>query len=47
MRSTASMIKRGSYDTDLSLTKSIFNWKQTPLKVTLADMTKSLEMINI
>ena len=47
MRSTASMIKRGSYDTDISETKSIFNWDQIPLEVTLKDMTKSMQMIDI
>ena len=46
MRSTASMIRRGRYDTDLSVTKSIFKWDQIPLEITLDEMTKSLQLIN-
>ncbi len=47
MRSTASMIKRGCYDTDISITRSIFDWQQIHLDETLKDMTKSLQMIDI
>ncbi len=47
MRSTAAMIKRGSYDTDISKTQLIFNWDQIPLEVTIKDMAESLKMIGI
>ncbi len=43
MRSTAAMIKRGCYGTDLSKTKEIFNLKLIPLEQTLKEMTKSLQ----
>ncbi len=42
MKSTASMIKRGCYEADISETISIFDWKPIPIKKTLEDMTKSL-----
>jgi len=45
MRSTASMIKRGSYGTDIEETKKIFKWNPLPLEQTLKDMTDSLQNI--
>ncbi len=45
LKSTSSMIKRGQYGADLSETISIFDWKPTPFKKTLEDMTVSLEKI--
>ena len=43
MKSTSSMIKRGRYGADISETSLIFDWKPTPLKKTLEDMTLSLK----
>ena len=43
MKNTASMIKRGCYDADISETISIYNWEPTPFKKTLEDMTNSLK----
>ena len=45
MRSTAAMIKRGYYGTDLDETKKIFKWNSVPLEKTLKDMAESLESI--
>tara|TARA_Y100001968_G_scaffold289915_1_gene293285 strand:+ start:328 stop:1341 length:1014 start_codon:yes stop_codon:yes gene_type:complete len=45
MKSTSSMIKRGSYGADISETISIFDWQPTPFKKTLEDMTISLKTI--
>ena len=43
MKSTALMIKRGSYEVDISETKSLFDWNPIPLRKTLEDMTNSLK----
>ena len=43
MKSTALMIKRGSYKVDISETKSLFDWSPIPLRKTLEDMTNSLK----
>ena len=43
MKSTALMIKRGSYKVDISETESLFNWNPIPLRKTLEDMTNSLK----
>ena len=43
MKSTALMIKRGSYKVDISETKSLFDWNPIPLRKTLEDMTNSLK----
>ena len=43
MKSTALMIKRGSYDVDISETESLFNWNPIPLRKSLEDMTNSLK----
>ena len=43
MKSTALMIKRGSYKVDISETELLFNWNPIPLRKTLEDMTKSLK----
>ena len=45
MKSTAFMIKRGSYEVDISETESLFNWNPIPLRKTLEDMTNSLKEI--
>ena len=45
MKSTAFMIKRGSYDVDISETEMLFNWSPIPLRKTLEDMTNSLKEI--
>ena len=45
MKSTASMINRGCYGTDISETVSIFDWEPISLFKSLEDMTKSLEEI--
>ena len=45
MKSTALMIKRGSYKVDISETESLFNWYPIPLIKTLEDMTNSLKKI--
>ena len=42
MKSTALMIKRGSYKVDISETELLFNWNPVPLRKTLEDMTNSL-----
>ena len=47
MRTTASLIKRGCYGTDITETEKIFNWTSIPLQKTLNDMTKSLKMVEI
>ena len=44
MKSTALMIKRGSYKVDISETESLFNWHPIPLRKTLEDMTNSLKI---
>ena len=44
MKSTALMIKRGSYKVDISETESLFNWYPIPLRKTLEDMTNSLKI---
>tara|TARA_Y100000589_G_C27184009_1_gene641952 strand:- start:1900 stop:2916 length:1017 start_codon:yes stop_codon:yes gene_type:complete len=46
MRSTAFMIQRGSYETDISETISIYDWNPIPLQKTLEDMLASLERIS-
>ncbi len=43
MKSTALMIKRGSYKVDISETDSLFDWHPIPLRKTLEDMTNSLK----
>ena len=43
MKSTALMIKRGSYKVDISETELLFNWDPIPLRKTLEDMTNSLK----
>ena len=43
MRLTYMMIKKGSFEVDISKTISIFNWTPIPLEKTLLDMTKSFE----
>ncbi len=43
MKSTANMIKRGCYGTDIKETISLFNWKPTPIIKSLKDMTDSLK----
>lgn len=43
MRTTASMIRRGCYDTENSETKTIFNWEPIQLEDSLKDMTNSLK----
>ena len=43
MKSTALMIKRGSYKVDISETELLFNWNPIPLAKTLEDMTNSLK----
>ncbi len=43
MKSTALMIKRGSYKVDISETELLFNWDPVPLRKTLEDMTNSLK----
>ena len=43
MKSTALMIKRGSYKEDISETELLFNWDPIPLRKTLEDMTNSLK----
>ncbi len=43
MKSTALMIKRGSYKVDISETELLFNWNPIPLRKTLEDMTNSLK----
>ena len=44
MKSTALMIKRGSYKVDISETELLFNWNPIPLRKTLEDMTNSLKI---
>tara|TARA_B100000212_G_scaffold257465_1_gene197611 strand:- start:118 stop:1119 length:1002 start_codon:yes stop_codon:yes gene_type:complete len=41
MRLTSMMIKKGSFEVDISKTISIFNWTPIPLEKTLLDMTES------
>ena len=43
MKSTASMIKRGCYSTDLSFTKSMYNWNPISLEQSLSDMISSIK----
>ena len=45
MKSTAFMIKRGSYEVDISETELLFKWNPIPLRKTLEDMTDSLKQI--
>jgi len=45
MKSTSFMIKRGSYEVDISETQLLFNWNPIPLRKTLEDMTNSLKEI--
>ena len=45
MKSTSFMIKRGSYEVDISVTESLFNWNPISLRKTLKDMTNSLKKV--
>ena len=43
MRITYMMVKKGSFEVDISKTTSIFNWNPIPIEKTLLDMTKSFD----
>ena len=43
MKRTASMIKRGCYEADISETISLYGWEPIPFKKTMEDMTNSLK----
>ncbi len=45
MKSTAAMIKRGSYSVDISETISLYKWEPIPFAKTLEDMTNSLDQL--
>tara|TARA_Y100000589_G_scaffold332293_1_gene391264 strand:+ start:2397 stop:3410 length:1014 start_codon:yes stop_codon:yes gene_type:complete len=45
MRTSASMIKRGSFKLDISETLSIYDWNPIPFEKTIIDMTNSLKDI--
>ena len=47
MKSTASMIKRGCYDADISETILLYDWNPIPFNKTLKDMTNSLKKFSI
>ena len=43
MKTSESMIKRGNFSLDLSLTNEIYNWQPTPFYKTMLDMSNSLK----
>ena len=45
MRSVLKNVKRGKYDTDISLATKLFDWKPIPLKETISEMGASLAQI--
>ena len=47
MKSTAAMIRRGCYGTDIKETKSLFNWEPIKIKKALEDMTNSFKDLGV
>jgi len=47
MKQTASLIKKGCYEADISETARIFNWEPTPFDKTMDDMLTSLNRFNL
>ena len=44
MKTSESMIKRGNFSLDLSLTNEIYNWEPIPFYKTMLDMSNSLKL---